>query len=219
MGTNYMAFNQTYVNNIETNYKGDGDDSSLSKSERFERTVLIHLEILYKVAMKYTSNSFDAENLVQDTILKAYKYFHYYEPGTNCKAWLMKIMHNTFINDCNKKKRRPITQNYEVIDFSEFTYSNLEESDVENEIFSKLLDEEINEALDSMPPRYRIPVILADVQDFSYKEIADIMNVPIGTVKSAINRGRKMLRNKLINYGIRNGYIKMEKNECVTVGA
>ncbi|PYQ62085.1 MAG: RNA polymerase subunit sigma-24 [Acidobacteria bacterium] len=163
----------------------------------FEKAAMPYVDSLYNTAYRMTRNSEDAEDLVQETYLKAYKYYDKFEEGTNFKAWLFKIMKNTFINNYRKKKLTP-----HKIDFSE-----IEES-YEREIFQDMMDEDVKRALDSLPHDYKMVVLLADIEGFSYKEIAEILDCPVGTVMSRLYRGRKMLERTLLEYARKYGYIR-----------
>jgi RNA polymerase sigma-70 factor, ECF subfamily len=169
-------------------------------SERFEREALPLLPGLYSAANRLTRNSADAEDLVQETFLRAYRGFHQFQAGTNLKAWLYRILTNTFINSYRKRQREPQTISDDGIEdwylYSRMASEGLEPS-AEASVIDSLPDEEVQEALSSLPEQFRIAVLLADVEGFSYKEIADIMDVPIGTVMSRLHRGRKALEKRL----------------------
>jgi RNA polymerase sigma-70 factor, ECF subfamily len=169
--------------------------------ERFERDVLPLLPSLYGAALRMTRNPSDAEDLVQDTYLRAFRGFAGFQEGTNLKAWLYRILTNSFINTYRKKQRQP--QTVEGPDDIEEWYlfdrlgSRNVESSAEDEVLDSLPDEDVKQALESLPENFRLPVLLADVEGFSYKEIAEIMETPIGTVMSRLHRGRKALEKAL----------------------
>jgi RNA polymerase sigma-70 factor (ECF subfamily) len=169
--------------------------------ERFERDVLPLLPSLYGAALRMTRNPSDAEDLVQDTYLRAFRGFAGFQEGTNLKAWLYRILTNSFINTYRKKQRQP--QTVEGPDDIEEWYlfdrlgSRNVESSAEDEVLDSLPDEDVKRALESLPENFRLPVLLADVEGFSYKEIAEIMETPIGTVMSRLHRGRKALEKAL----------------------
>jgi RNA polymerase sigma-70 factor, ECF subfamily len=169
--------------------------------ERFERDVLPLLPSLYGAALRMTRNPADAEDLVQETYLRAFRGFSGFQEGTNLKAWLYRILTNSFINTYRKKQREPQTvEGPDDIDewylFDRLGGRNVEGS-AEEEVLDRIPDADVKVALDSLPENFRLPVLLADVEGFSYKEIADIMGSPIGTVMSRLHRGRKALEKAL----------------------
>jgi RNA polymerase sigma-70 factor (ECF subfamily) len=169
--------------------------------ERFERDVLPLLPNLYAAALRMTRNPTDAEDLVQDTYLRAFRGFSGFREGTNLKAWLYRILTNSFINTYRKKQRQPQTvEGPDDMDewylFDKLGGRNVELS-AETEVLDKIPDEAVKGALESLPENFRLPVLLADVEGFSYKEIAEIMDTPIGTVMSRLHRGRKALQKAL----------------------
>ena len=175
------------------------DDDALR--ERFERDVLPLLPNLYGAAMRMTRNPTDAEDLVQETYLRAYRGFAGFKEGTNLKAWLYRILTNSFINTYRKKQREPqIVDGPEDVD-EWYLYDKLGgrsvEASAESEVLDQIPDADVKAALESLPENFRIPVLLADVEGFSYKEIAEIMETPIGTVMSRLHRGRKGLEKAL----------------------
>ncbi len=178
----------------------------------FNSQVMPFVDSLYNTAYRMTRSAEDAEDLVQETFFKAYKYYDKFEEGTNLKAWLFKILKNTFINNYRKRKLEPRS-----VDFAEIEDSferivrrdNSEQpADPESEFFAGVLDDDVKKALESLPYDYRMVVILADLEDFSYKEIAEILDCPVGTVMSRLYRGRKLLEKALLKYARKNGYIR-----------
>jgi len=168
--------------------------------DRFEREVLPILPNLYGAALRFTRNPQDAEDLVQETYLRAFRGFAGFQEGTNLRAWMYRILTNTFINTYRKKQREPVTvQDDDIEDW--YLYDRLGSSTVEasaeSEVLEKLPDEDVQRALEALPEGFRMAVLLADVEGFSYKEIAEIMDIPIGTVMSRLHRGRKALQKAL----------------------
>ncbi|MDP8955844.1 MAG: sigma-70 family RNA polymerase sigma factor [Actinomycetota bacterium] len=189
----------------------DTETSERDLRSRFEAEALPLLSNLYSAAYRLTRNAADAEDLVQETILRAYRGFHQFEPGTNLKAWLYRILTNTFINSYRKKQREPQTvSNDEVEDW--YLYSKMAEDgsepSAETSVLESLPDEDVQEALSSLPDPFRIAVLLADVEGFSYKEIAEITGVPIGTVMSRLHRGRRALEKRLWNVVRERGLVR-----------
>jgi RNA polymerase sigma-70 factor, ECF subfamily len=167
---------------------------------RFERDVLPLLPGLYSAALRMTRNPSDAEDLVQETYLRAYRGFGSFEEGTNLKAWMYRILTNTFINIYRKKQREPVTvQDDDIQDWYLFDRIGAAgvEASAESEVLEKLPDEDVQRALEALPEGFRLAVLLADVEGFSYKEIAEILAIPIGTVMSRLHRGRRALEKAL----------------------
>ena len=180
---------------------------------RFAELTMEHMPALYSAALRMTRNPADAEDLVQETFLKAYRSFDRFEEGTNLKAWLYKILTNTFINSYRAAKRRPEKADVEDVE-DLYLYRRLGElrpTDVgrsaEEEVLGRITDDEVKQAIESLPEAFRIAVLLADVEGFSYKEIAEITDVPIGTVMSRIHRGRRALQKALLEYAVAGGLV------------
>ena len=184
-------------------------ESATDRNDRFERDALVFMDQLYAAALRYTNNPEDARDLVQDTYLKAFNSFHQFEEGTNLRAWLYRILTTTFINTYRKDQRRPQLASGELEDWqlaeAQSHTSDLGKS-AEVEALENLPDSDIKRALQEIPEEFRIAVYLADVEGFSYKEIANIVEVPAGTVMSRLHRGRKLLREKLADYAKELGY-------------
>lgn len=178
----------------------------------FEAAAMPFVDALYNTAYRMTRNSEDAEDLVQETYLKAYKYYDKFQEGTNFKAWLFKIMKNTFINNYRKKQAAPPQSDF--ADIEESFESQVSEEvtrkvkDPEAELLENVLDEDIQRALEELPEDYRMVVLLADLEGFAYKEIAEILDVPVGTVMSRLYRGRRRLEEAMLRFAREHGYIR-----------
>ena len=186
-------------------------ESAAERTKRFERDALQYMNQLYAAALRYTRNQDDAQDLVQDTYAKAYTSFHQFEPGTNLKAWLYRVLTTTFINNYRKDQRRPQTSDSEIEDWQladAASHTSDQGKSTEDVVLESLPDSDIKRALTEIPEEFRMAVYLADVEGFSYKEIAEIVNVPTGTVMSRLHRGRKLLREKLSGYARELGYVK-----------
>ena len=186
-------------------------ESPAERALRFEQDALAYTNQLYAAAMRYTKNPEDAQDLVQDTYAKAYTSFHQFEPGTNLKAWLYRVLTTTFINTYRKDQRRPQTSDSELEDWQiaeASSHTSDQGKSSEDVVLENLPDSDIKNALAEIPEEFRMAVYLADVEGFSYKEIADIVGVPAGTVMSRLHRGRKQLREKLTDYARERGYVK-----------
>lgn len=187
---------------------------ALTDQERrrsFEAEAMPYVDRLYGAALRYTRNPADAEDLLQEAYAKAYAAFHQFEPGTNLRAWLYRILHNTFINMYRKKQRRPQESLQEDIDdFSFYDRVRRAGPSAEVEVLAGITSDEVRAALEALPDQFRMAVYLADVEGFAYKEIADIMETPIGTVMSRLHRGRKALQQALSAYVEEHGLVARE---------
>lgn len=186
------------------------NNSKSAKQKEFEEVALKHTDALLRTALRMTKNEADADDLVQETMLKAYRFFDRFERGSNIKAWLFKIMTNIFINNYRRKSRKPTGVSYDDID-DNFLYHQLEGSqgrttDPEESLFTKLLDTDVRAAIDELPEDFRIVVVLAFLEQFSYEEIAEIANIQLGTVKSRLHRARKLLQKSLWQHALARGF-------------
>jgi RNA polymerase sigma-70 factor (ECF subfamily) len=179
----------------------------------FERDATQYTRQLYSAAMRMTRNPSDAEDLVQETFLKAYRAYHTFEEGTNLKAWLYRILTNTFINKYRKDTRRPSEVDLgSVEDLYLYRRIGSEESaeaarTTEDRVLDGLVESDIKKAVEDLPENFRLPVLLADLEGFSYKEIAEILDIPIGTVMSRLHRGRKAMQKSLWEFATKRGLV------------
>jgi len=176
--------------------------------EDFKKEALPHMGVLYNYAYKNTRNEFDAEDLLQETYLRAYRFFHKYKKGTNCKAWLFTIMRNLFLNDCKKSQKIPLAIDYDDIEnyLENIKSDYTENSDLQEKVFSNLLDDDVTVALNSLQNDFKTVIILCDLEGFSYDEIAEFTGSPVGTVRSRLHRARKILGQKLSQYAKFKGF-------------
>jgi RNA polymerase sigma-70 factor, ECF subfamily len=189
--------------------------SDEQRRERFTTEALPLVDRLYSAALRYTRDPTDAEDLVQETMVKAYRSFHQYRPGTNLKAWLYRVLHTTYISMYRKAQRRPQeTLQEEIDDFSFYDEVARTGSSAEREVLDSLTADEVKQALAELPETFRLAVYLADVEGFAYKEIAEIMDTPVGTVMSRLHRGRKALHKALATYARSRGLIVDDRAEA-----
>ena len=184
-------------------------ESEADRKIRFERDAMQYVDQLYSAAMRMARNPSDAEDLVQEAYTKAFSAFHQYKPGTNLKAWLYRILTNTYINLYRKRQREPLQSNSDTIEDWQLARAGQHTStglrSAEAEALDHLPDSDVKQALQSIPEDFRLAVYFSDVEGFAYKEISEIMNTPIGTVMSRLHRGRKMLRELLAEYAADRG--------------
>jgi RNA polymerase sigma-70 factor, ECF subfamily len=175
----------------------------------FEREVMPHMRLLYGVALRMARIEGDAEDLVQETVLRAYRFWDTFEAGTNCKAWLLRILTNSFRNRYREREReQEIMGEAESCDAHLGQFQGQNPRDAESALFGHMLSRDVEKALAALPTEFRLPVILADLEDLSYKEIAEVMECPAGTVMSRLYRGRKMLQKLLYDYAVESGIIR-----------
>jgi len=182
------------------------------RSWDFEAAAMPYVDSLYNTAYRMARNSEDAEDLVQETYLKAYKYYDKFQEGTNFKAWLFKILKNTFINSYRRKQQAPPESDFSEIEES---FESLVSEEVsrkskspEQEFLANVLDGDIQKSLEALPEDFRMVVVLADLEGFTYKEIAEILDVPVGTVMSRLYRGRRLLESAMLKYAREHGYLR-----------
>jgi RNA polymerase sigma-70 factor, ECF subfamily len=193
----------------------DGKLEFLTESElqlrkkSFDEEAVPHMKLLYNYALRMTGDQLDADDLLQDTYMRAFRFFHKFEKGTNCKAWLFRIMKNCYINKYRKHKKEPAKVDYEDVQnfYDSIRAEVVDPNDLEHQVFSNLLDDDLMNALNSLQDDYKTVVILCDLEGLSYEEIAEFLDCPIGTVRSRLHRGRKILQKKLTDYARTRGYI------------
>jgi RNA polymerase sigma-70 factor (ECF subfamily) len=173
----------------------------------FDEEALPHLDALYRVALRLTGDASQAEDLVQDTMLKAYRSWRQYRPGTNAKGWLLTILRNTFINDYRRRKHEPVAMDLEAVEPYALDRS-IQEVDPEGSFFSQIVDAKVLEAIDALPEEFREVLVLSDVEGMRYAEIAETLQIPVGTVKSRLFRARHQLQSDLYSHAVEMGYIQ-----------
>lgn len=191
--------------------------SQTDEERRFEEQALSYIDALYRTALRLARNPDDAGDLVQETYIRALRFRHQFKPGTNLKAWLFRILTNTFINLYRRRAARPEFTDVEGLD-EWVLYNKMAElrspsslGNPEREVLDRLVDEEVTQALEELPERFRTAVLLADVEGFTYREIADILHIPIGTVMSRLHRGRRFLQRRLLEHAREHGIARGER--------
>lgn len=218
--TNNQKSSETEIQEAELNADNEFGDEVIEETEEiseeqlvqrkidFDAEAMPHMNLLHNYAYKMTSNQLDADDLLQETYLRAFRFFDKFERGTNCKAWLFRIMKNLFINKYRKNQKEPGKVDYGEIEnfFDNIRSEKIDSTDLQQKVFSNLLDDDLTNALNSLQDDFKTVVILCDLEGLSYEEIADFVQCPIGTVRSRLHRGRKMLQQKLYNYAKKRGY-------------
>ena len=185
--------------------------SGISQRQAFEREALPHLDAMYGMALRLTRDERDAEDLVQDALIKAYRFFDRFEEGSNIKAWLFKVLVNLFYNSYRKSKN--LQRLHAEVELGGGHERYLSEATVsgrnaEEALLDRLVVEKLREAVEELPEEFRLAVLLCDLHDFSYKEIAEILGRPVGTVMSRLYRGRRLLQHRLFDYAVEQGYVR-----------
>lgn len=180
---------------------------SAAGAATFEQEALPHLDSLYRVATRLTGDPSQAEDLVQETMLRAFRSWSQYRSGTNARAWLHTILRNTFINDYRKRKREPAFAHLETIE-PYAIYRTVADTDPEGTFFAQIVDARVLTAIDALPPDFREVLVLSDIESMSYAEIAQALQIPVGTVKSRLFRARRQLQGVLYEHALEMGYIK-----------
>lgn len=193
------------------------DNEVKQKEIEFQQEALQHSDAVYRMALRMTKNKSDAEDLVQETFLKAYRFWNSFEKGSNCRAWLFKILTNLFITSYHRKTKEKQQFTYDDVE-SHYLYNQLEDGgnkqqlgDPEQLLFNQLLDDDVKKAIEELPEDFRIVVVLSFLEGFSYQEIADIVGIQLGTVKSRLHRGRKLLQKNLWQYAVKRGIVREKK--------
>jgi RNA polymerase sigma-70 factor (ECF subfamily) len=189
--------------------------TSNPKHREFEQQALPHMDVLYNYGLRMTGNSDDARDLLQETFLKAYRFWDKFEQGTNLRAWLFRIMKNTYINLYRKESKEPNKVDYdEIEEYYDIVRDEASDpNDLQEKIFGQLLDDDVSKALESLPEEFRTVVILCDIEGLAYEEIAEFLQIPVGTVRSRLHRGRKLLYTRLYDYAKDRGMIGKDTNE------
>ena len=181
----------------------------IEKQKKFENETVPHQDALYNYALKIARNADDAQDLLQETYYKAFKNYHQFENGTNSKAWMFMILKNTFINNYRKLKREPVKLDYDEIEdiYENIKSDQTKDNNLNLDFYNDLLDDELSAALSKIPSKMKEVFLLCDLEGYTYEEIAEITDIPIGTVRSRLHRARKLLQDELFGYAKENGYL------------
>lgn len=181
----------------------------IEKQKKFENETVPHQDALYNYALKIARNADDAQDLLQETYYKAFKNYHQFENGTNSKAWMFMILKNTFINNYRKLKREPAKLDYDEIEdiYENIKSDQAKDNNLDLDFYNNLLDDELSAALSKIPSKMREVFLLCDLEGYTYEEIAEITDIPIGTVRSRLHRARNLLQDELFGYAKVNGYL------------
>lgn len=179
------------------------------KHSEFEVEALPHSDVLYNFALRMTNNSADAEDLLQETFLKAFRFWDKYEKGTNIRAWLFRIMKNSYINRYRRESKEPDKVDYDEVKnfYTLIRESSVDPNDLQETLFGNLLEDDVAAAIAGLPDDFRTVLILCDIEGLTYEEIADFVDIPLGTVRSRLHRARKLLRAKLFRFAKSRGYV------------
>jgi RNA polymerase sigma-70 factor (ECF subfamily) len=182
----------------------------LKRQKEFETEAFPHKDILFNFALRTTGDKDDAHDLLQETFMKAFRFWDKYEKGTNIRAWLFRIMKNSYINRYRKETREPGMVDYDDVEnfYDSIRDDSTDSNDLQKRMYSNMLSDEVTEALQSLPEDFRTVVILCDIEGLMYDEISEFLNCPIGTVRSRLHRGRKILEEKLYDYAKERGLVK-----------
>ncbi len=208
--------NENQIDEVDNEFAIENSDEIIpipeeelkKRKQDFDAEAMPHMNLLHNYAYKITGNQLDADDLLQETFLRAFRFFDKFEKGTNCKAWLFRIMKNLFINKYRKNQKEPGKVDYDEIEnfFDNIRSEKIDSTDLQEKVFNNLLDDDLTNALNSLQDDFKTVVILCDLEGLSYEEIADFVQCPIGTVRSRLHRGRKMLQQKLYDYAKQRGY-------------
>ena len=191
------------------------DKALLKRQTEFEAEAFPHKDILYNFALRTTGDADDAKDLLQETFMKAFRFWDKYEKGTNIRAWLFRIMKNSYINRYRKEAREPGMVDYDDVEnfYDSIRDDSTDSNDLQKHMYSNMLSDEVISALQSLPEDFRTVLILCDIEQLTYEEISDFLNCPIGTVRSRLHRGRKMLEEKLRDYAKEIGILADDEEE------